>query len=88
MINELGLHVQNLTRRSRALCARAIELCDVASRLHATIANATPCPVCGSTAVTPIYRANLSHDSAPTVLAKRCSQGHIFASLAHSPVTS
>jgi hypothetical protein len=73
--------VGDLIQRSQHLREQAAELCDFARELHDSVANCTRCPVCGSTAGSYIYRANLSHTEESSVLARRCRQGHVYTSL-------
>ena len=73
--------VGDVIQRSRHLRARASELCNFARELHDSLANRTSCPVCGSTGVRQIYRANLSGSEEASVLARRCPQGHVYTNV-------
>ncbi len=69
--------VGDALRRSRDLCAKAVELCAIAKDLHAALSSRWICPVCGTLVQQYIFRANLSGADADTVLARRCPQGHV-----------
>jgi hypothetical protein len=73
--------VSDVLRRSRALCAKAVELCLIARDLHEALSSHWHCPVCGSVVAQYIYRANLSKADEDTVLATRCPHGHVSTKL-------
>ena len=54
----------------------------IAGAIHfeESVADITPCPVCGSADIKPVHRKSLLPDSGsePTILAYRCEKGHTF----------
>jgi hypothetical protein len=76
-LQQLGAQV---LRRSQQLREEYARLHGITMRLHSMVNAPQRCPVCSSADVTAVSRSHLRSDveKKPSVLAYRCSDGHLF----------